>query len=46
MKVALATARKRAVLKWPQRADPMAGVGLPSHRITGKSTRHDVFMVG
>jgi 16S rRNA (guanine1516-N2)-methyltransferase len=46
MKVALATARKRVVLKWPQRADPMAGIGPPSHRITGKSTRYDVFMVG
>ena len=46
MKVALATARKRVVLKWPRRADPMAGIGPPSHRITGKSTRYDVFMVG
>jgi 16S rRNA (guanine1516-N2)-methyltransferase len=46
MKVALATARKRVVLKWPQRADPMAGIGPPSHQITGKSTRYDVFMVG
>lgn len=46
MKVALATASKRVVLKWPQRADPMEGIGPPSHRITGKSTRYDVFMVG
>ncbi len=46
MKVALATARKRVVLKWPRRADPMKGIGPPSHRITGKSTRYDVFMVG
>ncbi len=46
MKVALATARKRVVLKWPQRADPMAGIGPPSHQIAGKSTRYDVFMVG
>ncbi len=46
MKIALATARKRVVLKWPQRADPMEGIGPPSHRITGKSTRYDVFMVG
>jgi 16S rRNA (guanine1516-N2)-methyltransferase len=46
MKVALATARKRVVLKWPQRGDPMAGIAPPSHRITGKSTRYDVFMVG
>jgi 16S rRNA (guanine1516-N2)-methyltransferase len=46
MKVALATARKRVVLKWPQRANPMAGIGPPSHQIAGKSTRYDVFMVG
>ncbi|MBE9554762.1 MAG: class I SAM-dependent methyltransferase [Proteobacteria bacterium] len=46
MKVALATARKRVVLKWPRRADPMAGIRPPSHRITGKSTRYDVFMAG
>jgi 16S rRNA (guanine1516-N2)-methyltransferase len=46
MEIALATARKRVVLKWPQRADPMEGIGPPSHQITGKSTRYDVFMVG
>ena len=46
MKVALATAGKRVVLKWPRRADPMAGIRLPSHRIAGKTTRYDVFMVG
>ncbi len=46
MKVALATANKRVVLKRPLRADPMAGIRLPSHRIAGKTTRYDVFMVG
>lgn len=46
MKVALATATNRVVLKWPRRADPMDGIGAPSHQITGKSTRYDVFMVG
>ena len=46
MKIALATASNRVVLKWPQRADGMAGIGSPSHQITGKSTRYDVFMVG
>ena len=46
MTVALATARKRVVLKWPLRADPMDGIGAPSHQITGKSTRYDVYMVG
>lgn len=44
MEVALATARNRVVLKWPQRADPMPGVRAPSHQIPGKSTRYDVFM--
>jgi 16S rRNA (guanine1516-N2)-methyltransferase len=46
MKVALATASKRVVLKWPLRADPMVGIRLPSYRITGKTTRYDVFMLG
>ena len=46
MKIALATASKRVVLKWPLRADPMEGIALPSHQITGKSTRYDVFMLG
>lgn len=45
MKIALATAGKRVVLKWPQRADSMEGIGPPSHQITGKSTRYDVFML-
>ncbi len=46
MQVALATARNRVVLKWPQKADPMQGIPMPSHQITGKSTRYDVFMTG
>jgi len=45
MTVALASARKRVVLKWPLRADPMPGLQPPSHQITGKSTRYDVFMI-
>jgi len=44
MKVALATARNRVVLKWPRRADFMPGISAPSHQILGKSTRYDVFM--
>lgn len=44
MKVALAHASNRVVLKWPQKADPMAGIKAPSHQIVGKSTRYDVFM--
>lgn len=46
MKVALATASKRVVLKWPLRAEPMEGICLASHQIVGKSARYDVFMVG
>jgi len=46
MRVALDCARKRVVLKWPQKADPMEGIRAPSHQITGKSTRYDVFMIG
>lgn len=45
MAVALATARKRVVLKWPLRADPMNGIGAASHQIRGKSTSYQVFMV-
>ncbi len=46
MQVALATAGKRVVLKWPLRADPLPGLRAPSHQIKGKSLRFDVFMVG
>ncbi len=46
MRVALAHARQRVVLKWPAKADPMAGIWPCSHQILGKSTRYDVFMVG
>lgn len=46
MKVALASATKRVVLKWPQKADPMDGIAPPSHQIPGKSTRYDVWMIG
>ncbi|PCI88386.1 MAG: 16S rRNA methyltransferase [Hyphomicrobiales bacterium] len=46
MQVALDSASKRVVLKWPQKADFMAGIRAPSHQIKGKSTRYDVFMTG
>lgn len=46
MRVALATARNRVVLKWPQKADLIQGLPKPSHQIPGKSTRYDVFMTG
>ena len=39
-----AHAQNRVVLKWPLRADPMAGLRKPSHQILGKSTRYDVFV--
>lgn len=46
MRVALECAGKRVVLKWPQKANLMEGIRGPSHQITGKSTRYDVFMIG
>ncbi len=44
MRVALACAKKRVVLKWPQHAEPMHGLRQPSHQILGKNTCYDVFM--
>lgn len=44
MRVALAAATKRVVLKYPLRAEGMAGLPPPSHQIRGKTTRYDVFM--
>ncbi|GHC73696.1 class I SAM-dependent methyltransferase [Limoniibacter endophyticus] len=44
MQVALEAAQARVVLKWPLRAEPMAGLRRPSHQILGKSTRYDVFV--
>jgi 16S rRNA (guanine1516-N2)-methyltransferase len=46
MAMALARATGRVVLKWPLRAEPMAGIPAASHQILGKSTRYDVFMRG
>lgn len=45
MQAAFACARKRVVLKWPLRAEFMAGLPKPSHQIIGKTTRYDVFMM-
>jgi 16S rRNA (guanine1516-N2)-methyltransferase len=45
MKVALQTAQKRLVLKWPRRAEAMDGIPPCSHQIIGKTTRYDVFMI-
>lgn len=46
MRVALASAAKRVVLKWPRHASPLANLPQPSHRILGKTVRYDVFMTG
>lgn len=46
MQAALGGARKRVVLKWPLRAAPLEGLRAASHRIVGKTTRYDVFVVG
>jgi len=45
MAVALDCAKKRVVLKWPAKAEPMDGLRAASHQILGKSTRYDVFMI-
>lgn len=45
LRVALESASKRVVLKWPAKAEPIAGVRACSHQILGKSTRYDVFMI-
>ncbi len=44
VKLALIHARTRVVLKWPAKADPMAGIKPCTHQIRGKTTRYDVFM--
>ncbi|MDO6588983.1 16S rRNA methyltransferase [Loktanella sp. D2R18] len=44
--VALKHAGSRVVLKWPAKADPIAGIKPYSHQILGKTTRYDVWMVG
>jgi len=44
--LAIKHARKRVVLKWPAKADPIEGVKKCTHQIIGKTTRYDVFMIG
>ncbi|MEY8119795.1 class I SAM-dependent methyltransferase [Falsihalocynthiibacter sp. BN13B15] len=46
VRLAIKHARKRVVLKWPAKADPIEGVQACSHQIRGKTTRYDVFMIG
>ena len=45
MQAALFVAKKRVVLKWPLRANPMPDLKAYSHQILGKSIRFDVFMI-
>lgn len=45
MQAALACDCRRVVLKWPLRARPLEGLRKPSHSITGKTVRYDVFMM-
>lgn len=44
MQAALAARCKRVVLKWPLRAPSLQGLRKPSHTITGRTVRYDVFM--
>jgi 16S rRNA (guanine1516-N2)-methyltransferase len=44
MKVALAAARERVVLKWPLRAAPLLAAPKPSHQFAGKTVRYEVFV--
>jgi 16S rRNA (guanine1516-N2)-methyltransferase len=46
MRVALASARERVVLKWPLRASPVLESPKPSHQYSGKTVRYEVFMTG
>ncbi len=45
MDVALKSATRRVVLKWPLRAEPMPGLRAPTYSIAGKALRFDIFMV-
>ena len=45
VRIALAHAQNRVVLKWPAKADPIDGLKACTHQILGKTTRYDVFML-
>lgn len=45
MQAALASAKKRVVLKWPLRAAALEGLRAPSHTIASNTVRYDVFAV-
>ena len=44
MRIALASARDRVVLKWPLRARPLLATPKPSHQFAGKTVRYEVFL--
>ena len=44
MRIALATARERVVLKWPSRATQLLAAPKPSHQFAGKTVRYEVFL--
>jgi 16S rRNA (guanine1516-N2)-methyltransferase len=44
MRIALASARERVVLKWPLRAAPLLEAPKPSHQLSGKTVRYEVFV--
>ena len=44
MRVALACARERVVLKWPLRAAALLAAPKPSHQFAGKTVRYEVFL--
>ena len=46
MRIALASARDRVVLKWPLRARPLLATPKPSHQFAGKTVRYEVFLSG
>lgn len=43
MRIALASAHERVVLKWPLRAAPLLDTPKPSHQLAGKTVRYEVF---
>ncbi len=45
VQAALAAARRRVVLKWPLRADPIVGLRKPTFTLSSKTVRYDVFEV-
>jgi 16S rRNA (guanine1516-N2)-methyltransferase len=44
MRIALASARERVVLKWPLRAAALLAAPKPSHQFAGKTVRYEVFL--